>query len=77
MPGGEEEEMKREILNPGTVVPIYGTVGAVLFTGGERYYMLIKNKNEVSLMPASLIEKLVDEENIPESWKDENNPRKT
>jgi hypothetical protein len=53
------------LLNPGTVCPIYGTVAAVITTGGERYYLMIKNKYEVSLMPASLIEKLVREENKP------------
>jgi len=43
------------------IVPIgkktkFGKVAAVLFTVGERYYMLL-DKGTVSLLPASVVEK--------------------
>jgi hypothetical protein len=52
------------LLNPGTDCPLYGKIAAVLFTGGERFYMMIKNET-ISLMPGDLIEKLVRDENHP------------
>lgn len=39
----------------GTVVNPYGQITAVMLTGGERYYFLLKGGG-VSLMPASVIE---------------------
>lgn len=43
-------------LSLGTVVKPYGKVGAVMFTGGERYYMLTDKHGTVSLMPWFTIE---------------------
>lgn len=39
----------------GTIVEPYGEIGAVMVTGGERYY-LIKDGFGVALMPADVIE---------------------
>jgi hypothetical protein len=36
----------------GEVVKPYGKVVAILFTGGERYYMFLDKQKTVSLMPA-------------------------
>jgi hypothetical protein len=45
-----------EILHIGTFIPNYGEISAILFTGGERYYMLIDGNKTVSMMPASTID---------------------
>lgn len=39
----------------GDEVKPYGNIAAILITGGERYYMLLKGK-DVALMPAVTIE---------------------
>lgn len=40
----------------GTVVKPYGKIGAVMFTGGERYYMLTNGNGDTALMPWFVIE---------------------
>ena len=46
-------------LRMGTVIPGYGKIGAVGFTGGERYYWLLKrNGRDVAIMPWSIVEPL-------------------
>lgn len=47
-----------EIVKLGTKIEPYGEVGAVIYVGGERCYMLINKKECVSVLPASLIERL-------------------
>lgn len=42
----------------GDMVQPYGTVGAILITGGERYYMLTDADGVVSLMPGDHVEAL-------------------
>lgn len=44
----------------GTIVKPYGKVCAVLALQGERYYMLLGKRGEVSMMPGFAIEGLVD-----------------
>ena len=44
---------------PGTDILLYGhawTVGAVMLTGGERYYALTDSRGMVALMPADVVE---------------------
>ena len=45
-----------QLLNIGDNVAHYGKVAAILWIGGERYYMLTSRKGVVSLMPASAVE---------------------
>lgn len=42
----------------GTTIPQYGTIEAVVFAGGERYYLCASWRG-VSFMPASVIEPMV------------------
>ena len=42
----------------GSHIPGYGVIGAVGYTGDERYYWMCKSNN-VSMIPASIIEPLV------------------
>lgn len=42
-------------LSIGTVVKPYGKIGAVMFTGGERYYMMSDGR-DVALMPWFVVE---------------------
>lgn len=51
----------KPILNPGTKVPPYGTIAAVLWTAGERYYMLIDNFRSISMLPAEMVEQIANE----------------
>lgn len=46
----------RRVLLPGKTVQPWGKIGAVMLTGGERYYMLIDRHGVVSLMPADVVE---------------------
>ena len=48
-----------EPLEIGAQVPHYGEVAAILWTGGERYYMLLDKNKAVALMPAAGIESMV------------------
>jgi hypothetical protein len=48
--------MNSEPLPLGTVVKPYGKIGAVMFTGGERYYMLTSKDGDVAMMPWFVIE---------------------
>lgn len=39
---------------------IWGKIGAITNKGGERYYMMSKNKGlDVALMPADIVERMV------------------
>lgn len=40
----------------GKVVKPYGKIGAILWTGGERYYLLHKGRS-VAMIPATVIER--------------------
>lgn len=40
----------------GTVIKLYGKVGAVGITGGERYYWLVNADGGVTMMPWFVIE---------------------
>lgn len=46
----------------GTQVEPWGTVGAVMTNGGERYYMLTDRYGVVSLMPATDVERNAESE---------------
>jgi hypothetical protein len=45
-------DKERPVLMPGTRVKHYGTIGAVLLTEGERYYLCVGADGTVSMMPA-------------------------
>jgi hypothetical protein len=40
----------------GTKVRPWGEIGAISYRDGERYYMFVKNGNDVALMPAAVVE---------------------
>ena len=42
----------------GTVVPPYGKIGAILLTGGERYYLLSEGRS-VAMIPDFIIEEQI------------------
>ena len=44
------------MLLPGMKVMGGWTVGAVLLTGGERYYLLSRGNNETAMWPAFMVE---------------------
>lgn len=43
-------------LQLGSIVNPWGKVAAVVLTGGERYYMLIRDNNSVSFLPWQVVE---------------------
>jgi hypothetical protein len=51
-------EPSASVVPLGTTISPYGVVSGVTNHGGERYYFLTGAWKDVSLMPASLIEKL-------------------
>ena len=47
--------MMEDIIRLGTETP-WGVVSAVLLTGGERFYMMVKPGNAVASIPADVVE---------------------
>lgn len=53
----------RELVPIGTIIKPYGKVSAVGCLQGERYYWFVASDKSIAMMPACMIERMVDGRN--------------